>query len=143
MTRTYPCAGSRPGIDTPHFRSRLPLSFGLDHDHDAFLSSGVGHTCVLRGQLVDDLPRRVALEPFGDPPTDDNGLERVVDGRDGQHHPRITAQIACFARARAGEEDGPVAVGAEKAPESVAATRRSAHSGDGSPPGALHFGVVS
>jgi DNA-binding PadR family transcriptional regulator len=34
-------------------------------------------------------------------------------------------------------------VGAEKTPEPVAATRRSAHSSDGSPPGALHFREVS
>ena len=36
----------------------LPL--GLDHGHDALLRSGVGRAGVLDGQLVDDLPRRVA-----------------------------------------------------------------------------------
>jgi hypothetical protein len=43
------------------------LSLGLDHDHDALLPSGVGRAGVLRGQLVDNLPRRIALEPFDDP----------------------------------------------------------------------------
>jgi hypothetical protein len=89
----------------------LPL--GLDHGHDALLPPGVGRTGVLRGQLIDDLPRRTAVELFDDPPTDDNGLERVVDGRDGQRHPRVAAQVACFARARTGEEDDSVAVGAD------------------------------
>src|SRR3954467_5608586 len=88
------------------------LSLRLDHDHDALLPSGVGRIGVLGGQLVDDLPRRITLEPFDDPPTDDNGLERVVHGRDGQRHPRVAAQVACLARARTGEEDDSVAGGA-------------------------------
>jgi hypothetical protein len=54
------------------------LSLRLDHGHDALLASRVGRAGVLRGQLVDDLPRRFAVEPFFDPPADDNGLEGVV-----------------------------------------------------------------
>ncbi len=46
------------------------------------------------------------------PLTDDNWRDRVVDGRDGQGHPRVAAQVACFARARTGDES--VAVGADR-----------------------------
>ena len=43
----------------------------------------------------------------------DNGLKRGVDGRDRQRYPRVAAQVACFERARTGEEDDSVAAGAE------------------------------
>src|ERR1700722_8985024 len=89
------------------------LLLGLDHGHDALLLPRVGRADVFGGQLVDDLPGRVALKPFCDPPPDDNRLERVVGGRDGQRHPRVAAQVARLARARTGEEDDPVAVGAD------------------------------
>jgi hypothetical protein len=70
------------------------LSLGLDHGHDALLFSAVGPADVLHGQLVDDLPRRVALNPLDDPTADDYGRERIVDGRDGQRKPRVAAGAA-------------------------------------------------
>ena len=74
---------SRTGNNVGCSANTNGLSLGLDHDHDALLPLRVGRTGVLRGQLVGNLPRRIALEPFDDLPTDDNGLERVVNGRDG------------------------------------------------------------
>jgi hypothetical protein len=56
----------------------LPL--GLDDGHDALLFSGVGRAGVLRGQLVDDLPCCLALDPFDDSSTDDDGLEWLSIG---------------------------------------------------------------
>jgi hypothetical protein len=44
------------------------LLLGLDHGHDALLLSRVRGAGVFDGQLVDDLPRRIALvwgEPSG------------------------------------------------------------------------------
>jgi hypothetical protein len=57
----------------------------------------MGRTGVLRGQLVDDLPGRVALEPVDDPPPDDDRRERVVDRGDGQRDPGVAPQVACLA----------------------------------------------
>src|SRR2546430_2575440 len=78
------------------------LLVGLDDGDDAFLVSGKGLAGVLRRDLVDDFPRGVALEPFGDPAADDDRLEWVVSGCQGQRDPWVAAQVAGFARARTG-----------------------------------------
>src|SRR2546423_3608458 len=76
--RCYAAAGSEPRLGRTRACSAETdgLLLGLDHGHDALVSSRVGRTGVLRAQPVDDLPRRVAVDPLDDPPTDDNGLER-------------------------------------------------------------------
>jgi hypothetical protein len=88
------------------------LSLGLDHDHDAILPSGVGRTGVLRGRLVDDLPRRVALEPFDDPPTDDNWRERAAGScrRGGRIRAALVSEASTRARRTSAEGRAAVAI---------------------------------
>jgi hypothetical protein len=58
------------------------LLVGLDDRDDAFLVSGIGLAGVLRRDLVDDFPRGVALEPFGDPAADDFTSEAAPGRRE-------------------------------------------------------------